>query len=293
MAMIKEINTYSFIGHLGPEAAKKEWKEVDEDADIVNCKKKPERACLLLNPLRAVTTTVAGENGGTRHLPVLANDSMSIELVTAPSKGTTARLPDYHAAYIQIGETSTAATSKGEFRLEEGNVLALSPEVRRTLTDDGPTTRLVIYTKKPLHIAKEYPVPDSRTTATDCLFLEPKKVLDIVEEGPSGGKHFELLENEDILIETTIRSDSQRIYHRGFNQDEVAFQLTGQRGTRTDQGEFMLDTGDMLWIPPGCSHRNVGDMLTTRIIIYTPQALTLSDEYSERMKKVEAMRKVG
>lgn len=293
MAMIKEINTYSFIGHRGPQEAKKEWKEIDEEADIIHCKTKADRACLLLNPLSAVTTTLPGENGETRHLPVLVNDAVSIELVTSFTSGATTRLPESHAAYVQMGQTCTAKTSAGEFRLEEGNVLALAPEIRRSLTDDGPATRLVIYTKKPLHLAKEYPVPAARSTATDCLFIEPKKLLDIVEEGPSGGKHFELLENEDILIETTIRSDSQRIYHRGFNEDEVAFQLTGQRGTRTDQGEFMLDTGDILWIPPGCSHRNVGDMLTARIIIYTPEPLTLSDEYSERMKKVEELRKAG
>jgi len=48
----------------------------------------------------------------------------------------------------------------------------------------------------------------------------------------------------------------------------------------------MLDTGDMLWIPPGCSHRNIGDMLTTRIILYTRNPLTLSQEYSSRAERV-------
>jgi len=91
------------------------------------------------------------------------------------------------------------------------------------------------------------------------------------------------------MVETTIRSDSQRIYHKGFNQDEVAFQLTGRRATRTNQGEFMLETGDMLWIPPGCSHRNIGDMLTTRIIMYTRTPLRIADEFNERVKKLEEL----
>ena len=62
-------------------------------------------------------------------------------------------------------------------------------------------------------------------------------VLDKVEEGGSGGKHLELVENADIMIETTHRLDAQRIYHRGFGQDEVAFQLSGRRATLTNQGE--------------------------------------------------------
>jgi quercetin dioxygenase-like cupin family protein len=95
------------------------------------------------------------------------------------------------------------------------------------------------------------------------------------------------VENADIMIETTHRSDAQRIYHRGFGQDEVAFQLSGQRATRTSQGEYMLDTGDFLLIPPGTSHRNVGDMATIRIILYTRNPVRLANEYVERAKCAE------
>jgi uncharacterized protein YecE (DUF72 family) len=45
----------------------------------------------------------------------------------------------------------------------------------------------------------------------------------------------ELVENADIMIETTHRSDAQRIYHRGFGQDEVAFQLSGRRATQYEE----------------------------------------------------------
>ena len=48
----------------------------------------------------------------------------------------------------------------------------------------------------------------------------------------------------------------------------------------------MLETGDMLWIPPGCSHRNMGEMLTKRIILYTRNPLALSQEYTSRAEKV-------
>ena len=84
------------------------------------------------------------------------------------------------------------------------------------------------------------------------------------------------------MIETTHRSDSQRIYHRGFGQDEVAFQLSGRRATLTNQGEYMLETCDFLLIPPGTSHRNVGDIATIRIILYTRHPLRIADEYLER-----------
>ena len=87
------------------------------------------------------------------------------------------------------------------------------------------------------------------------------------------------------MIETTHRSDAQRIYHRGFSQDEVAFQLSGRRATLTSQGEYMLETGDFLLIPPGTSHRNIGDTATIRIILYTRKPVRLAEEYIERAKR--------
>jgi len=71
----------------------------------------------------------------------------------------------------------------------------------------------------------------------------------------------------------------------GFGQDEVAFQLSGRRATLTNQGEYMLDTGDFLLIPPGTSHRNIGDMATIRIILYTRKPVRLADEYVERARQ--------
>ena len=44
----------------------------------------------------------------------------------------------------------------------------------------------------------------------------------------------------------------------------------------------MLETGDFLLIPPGTSHRNIGDMATIRIILYTRNPVRLADEYVER-----------
>jgi ribosomal protein L16 Arg81 hydroxylase len=47
----------------------------------------------------------------------------------------------------------------------------------------------------------------------------------------------------------------------------------------------MLETGDFLLIPPGTSHRNIGDMATIRIILYTRKPVRLADEYLERAKR--------
>ncbi len=281
---IKEINTYSFIGNLGGHEPEREWKEIDEDRDVINCTETFERPCLLLKPLSVLTTSLPGENGEERRLPVLSNDDVSIELVTGAFAEPAAASRDRHLVCVQVGGSGKVPTAKGDFELAQGEVLALPPGVARANPAGG--TRLVVYTREPLHVAKGYPAKDERTTAAECLVLKPSEVLDQVDEGPSGGRHFELIENEDLMVEMTVRADSQRIYHRGFNQDEVAFQLTGQRGTRTTQGEFMLDTGDMLWIPPGCSHRNIGDMLTTRIILYTRNPLALSQEYTSRAEQV-------
>jgi ribosomal protein L16 Arg81 hydroxylase len=49
----------------------------------------------------------------------------------------------------------------------------------------------------------------------------------------------------------------------------------------------MLETGDFLLIPPGTSHRNIGDMATIRIILYTRKPVRLADEYIERAKRAE------
>jgi hypothetical protein len=39
-------------------------------------------------------------------------------------------------------------------------------------------------------------------------------------------------------------------------------------------------------IPPGTSHRNIGDMATIRVILYTRKMVRLADEYIERTKRM-------
>lgn len=284
-AKFKEVNTLSFIGNIGPKA-ERVWKEVDEEIDIIGCKEKFERPCQLITPLALLKRDLPGD-GDTRQIPIFVNDDVRMELMYCRSgKGNDGRRPaGFCETQIQVENRRTTKTPEGDFELAQGDVLVVPPTIAHENIGDGPTARLIVYTRNPVQIAHTYPVKESAVPNKQCILLKPTTVLDKVEEGGSGGKHFELVENADIMIETTHRSDAQRIYHRGFGQDEVAFQLSGERATRTNQGEYMLGTGDFLLIPPGTSHRNVGDMATIRIILYTRNPLRLANEYLERAKR--------
>lgn len=284
-AKFKEVNTLSFIGNIGPKTERL-WKEIDEELDIIGCKDNFERPCRLIAPLHLLKKDLAGD-GDTKQIPIFVNDDVRIELMHCrASKGTGRHRPaGFCETQIQVENKRVTKTSEGDFELAEGDVLVVPPAVNHENSGDGPTTRLIVYTRAPVQIANTYPVKESAVPNKQCTLLKPTTVLDKVEEGGSGGKHFELVENADIMIETTHRSDAQRIYHRGFGQDEVAFQLSGRRATRTNQGEYMLETGDFLLIPPGTSHRNVGDMATIRIILYTRNPVRLADEYAERAQR--------
>jgi quercetin dioxygenase-like cupin family protein len=284
-AKFKEVNTLSFIGNIGPKT-ERVWKEVDEELDIIGCKEQIQRPCQLISPLNILKKNLPGDSD-TKQVPIYVNDEVRIELMHCrASKGTDGHRPaGFCETQIQVQNKRVTKTSEGDFELAEGDVLVVPPHISHENSGAGPTTRLIVYTRNPVQIAQTYPVKESAVPNKQCTLLKPTTVLDKVEEGGSGGKHFELVENADIMIETTHRSDAQRIYHRGFGQDEVAFQLSGRRATRTNQGEYMLETGDFLLIPPGTSHRNIGDMATIRIILYSRNPVRLADEYLERAKR--------
>ena len=285
--IFKEINTSSFIGNVGPKA-ERVWKEVDEENDIMAGKQKHERACALIKPLKVLQADLPGD-GDTKQLAIFVNDDVRIELqYCRGAKGANGHRPaGFYETQIQVQNSRVTKTNEGDFPLDEGDVLVLPPSVSHENSGAGPTTRLIVYTRAPMQIGHTYPVKESVIPNKQSILLKPKTVLDKIDEGAaSGGKHFELVENADIMIETTHRSDAQKIYHRGFGQDEIAFQLTGQRATRTSQGDYMLDTADFLLIPPGTSHRNIGDMATIRVILYTRNSVRLAEEYVERAKRV-------
>jgi len=279
----KEVNTLSFIGNIGPKT-ERIWKEVD----IIGCKEKSDRPCQLIAPLGLLKNDLPGDSD-TKQIPIFVNDDVRMELMHCRSgTATDGRRPaGFCETQIQVENKRVTKTTEGDFELVPGDVLVVPPTITHQNAGDGPTARLIVYTRNPVQIAHTYPVKESVVPNTQCIFLKPTTVLDKVEEGGSGGKHFELVENADIMIETTHRSDAQRIYHRGFGQDEVAFQLSGRRATRTSQGEYLLDTGDFLLIPPGTSHRNIGEMATIRIILYTRNPVRLADEYAERAKRAD------
>lgn len=285
-AKFKEINTLSFIGNIGPKT-ERVWKEVDEEEDIIAGKDKSERACVHLSPLKLLAMDLPGD-GDTKQLPIFFNDDVRMELQYCRGpKGSNGHRPNgFCETQIQVQNKRVTKTSEGDFELEIGDVLVLPPTIHHDNTGHGASTRLIVYTRNPMQIGHTYPVKESVIPNKQCTLLKPATVLDKVDEGAaSGGKHFELVENADIMVETTYRADAQKIYHRGFNQDEIAFQLTGQRATRTNQGDYMLDTADFLLITPGTPHRNIGDMATVRVILYTRKPVRLADEYVARAKQ--------
>jgi quercetin dioxygenase-like cupin family protein len=282
----REVNTLSFIGHIGPKT-ERVWKEVDEEIDIIGCKERFDRSCELIKPLNILENDIPGD-GDTRQFPIFVNDDVKIELMHCrASEGADGRRPaGFYETQIQVKNKRVTRTSEADYELTEGDVLVVPPHIGHENFGVDPTTRLIVYTRNPVQIAQGYPVKESVVPNQECTLLQPGTVLDQVAEGGSGGKHFELVENAEMMIETTYRSDAQKIYHRGFGQDEVAFQLSGRRATITNQGEYMLETGDFLLIPPGTPHRNIGEMATVRIILYSKNPLRLADEYIERAKIV-------
>src|SRR5581483_8066108 len=207
---------------------------VDEDRDLARVAVAGQIALKLLE------RDLPGD-GDTRQIPIFVNDDVRMELMHCRSaKGADGRRPaGFYETQIQVQNQRVTKTSEGDFALVEGDVLVVPPSIAHENSGMGPTTRLIVYTRNPVEIAQSYPVRQGVAPNKQCIWLKPSTVLDKVEEGGSGGKHFELVENADIMIETTYRSDAQRIYHRGFGQDEIAFQLSGRRATRTNQGEYM------------------------------------------------------
>jgi mannose-6-phosphate isomerase-like protein (cupin superfamily) len=262
--------------------------EIDEEADVLSCSETFGRQAVHARPLKILGVDLPGD-GSARRIPVLVNDDVRIELATdrQPSATDYRRADDWHEVHVQVESTTTSRTPTGDYPMEPSDLLVIPPGMSHSSSAAGAATRLIVSTRRPLRVADGYPAQESPTEAAaadpDCIYLRPSAAADDVEEGTSGGKHFELVVNEDILIETTFRSDDQRVYHRGYDQDEVHFQLSGRRATRTSQGEFMLETGDMLLIPPGVTHRNIGGMPTIRIVLYTRNPLHIADEYSERL----------
>ncbi|HZS00327.1 MAG TPA: cupin domain-containing protein [Chloroflexota bacterium] len=287
---IKELVTRTFMGdRSGHDGERPPMVEIDEEADVLGCQERFERAATHVKPLKILKVDLPGDSA-TRRIPVLVNDDVRIELATTGAAAETSYAPagGWYETHIQVEGTSTSRTVAGEYAMTPSNLLVAPPGASHHSTNDGPMSRLIVSTRRPLKVAAGYPLRESAATGDQgagepCLYLRPGVAAESAEEGVSGGKHFELVVNDDLMIETTFRADDQRIYHRGYAQDEVHFQLTGRRATRTAQGEFVLETGDMLLIPPGVTHRNIGGMPTIRIVLYTRNPLRVADEYQARL----------
>ena len=281
----RQLVTQTFAGS-DDHRQRSEWVEVDEEADVLACNERFDRSCVQVRPLTMLGVDLAGD-ADVRSLSVLVNDDLRIELLSSSGSSESAHETGdgWSEVHIQVGNRRTSRTTVGEFGLESSDLLVVPGGMSHESFDDEPSSRLIIRTRHPLKVAHGYPEgqPDTREEQ-GLIYLRPSAAAEAMDEGVSGGKHFELAGNDDIMIETTFRADDQRIYHKGYDQDEVHFQLSGRRATRTSQGEYMLETGDMLVIPPGVTHRNIGGMPTIRMVLYTKKPLQVADEYTARLE---------
>jgi hypothetical protein len=252
----KEVNTLSFIGNIGPRT-ERVWKEVDEEADIIGCKEKAERPCRLVAPLGLLTKDLPGDND-TKQIPIFVNDDVRIELMHCRSlKGEDGRRPaGFCETQIQVQNKRVTQTSEGDFELDEGDVLVVPASMSHVNRGDGPTTRLIVYTRAPVQIAQTYPVKQSVVPNKQCTLLKPKTVLDQVQEGGSGGKHFELVENADLMVETTHRSDAQRIGPR--TETLATWRRSGSSFTRENRCDWPTNMSSAPNAPDSGSYNAVG-----------------------------------
>jgi mannose-6-phosphate isomerase-like protein (cupin superfamily) len=288
-ATYKQITSLSFAGIPRPgdppAPARPPLIDIDEDTDIWGSEEQFERPVVQVRPLRLMNVDLPGDDD-VRRLPLLVNDDVRVELTTSktPSEVTHGRTDGWHEVHIQVENVQVSRTPAGDFTLDASDLLVVPAGVSHESSSDTPSTTLIVSTRRPMRVAEGYPGEEAKETRSDgIIHLRPSAASDAAEEGPSGGKHFELLANEDLLIETTFRADDQRIYHKGYGQDEVHFQLSGRRATRTSQGEYLLETGDALLIPPGVAHRNIGGLPTVRIVLYARDQLNVPAEYQNRL----------
>ncbi len=142
------MNTLSFIGNIGPKSERM-WKEVDEEVDIIACNEEFDRPCQLIAPLKLLESDLPGDSD-TRQIPIFVNDDVRIELMHCRvSESTNGRRPTgFCETQIQVQNKRVTKNSESDFELVEGDVLVVPPNISHANNGDGPTTRLIVYTKK-------------------------------------------------------------------------------------------------------------------------------------------------
>src|SRR5919106_241546 len=150
----KEVNTLSFSSNIGSKT-ERVWKEVDEETDIIGCKDKVERPCQLIAPLKLLERDLPGDTD-TKQIPIFINDDVRMELLHCrSSKGKNGRTPaGFCETQIQVQNKRVTETSEGDFELAEGDVLVVPANISHENSGNGPTTRLIVYTRRPVQIAQ-------------------------------------------------------------------------------------------------------------------------------------------
>jgi mannose-6-phosphate isomerase-like protein (cupin superfamily) len=95
-----------------------------------------------------------------------------------------------------------------------------------------------------------------------------------------------LYANDDLIIEVANCDRDQGAWHRNLGADEWAFQYRGSRTLETERGPVTLAEGEMVVVPRGVAHKNVGHGPNLEIVIYTRKPLQrlVPEAHDERLR---------
>jgi len=68
------------------------------------------------------------------------------------------------------------------------------------------------------------------------------------------GSPLKMLSSDDISIEVSKRRMGMSYWHRNMDYDEIIICIKGNAKWETDDGEFNLNEGNLLYIPRGIAH---------------------------------------
>jgi hypothetical protein len=113
-----------------------------------------------------------------------------------------------------------------------------------------------------------------------CQLIAPLNLLKKDLAGDSDTKQVPIFVNDDVRIELMhCRSSKGKDGRQPAGFCETQIQVENQRMTRTSEGDFELDEGDVLIVPASISHENSGAGSTTRLIVYTRAPVQIAQTY--------------
>jgi hypothetical protein len=102
-----------------------------------------------------------------------------------------------------------------------------------------------------------------------CQLIAPLNLLEKDLPGDGDTKQISIFINDDVRMELMhCRSSKGEDGRRPAGFCETQIQVQNRRLTQTSEGDFELDEGDLLVVPPNISHENSGNGRTTRLVVW-------------------------